>query len=188
MEKTWGWGGIHKGCGENQCRLNCINDIRMHLNMYSDALSTVIFRKENTRSKSWWLSAFYSLTIQSMVRAALLQLTRPSVVSTLGNRPDRRNQQYMHLGVRLFIAGSGTHDPLMRDYSALPTSSGAEEKTNKNFQAAQEATRQDSWGGHGINSSADFLRTIFEDEGGPLEEPLKTTTDPPTTLPESAWC
>jgi hypothetical protein len=187
MKKTWGWENIHKGCGGNQCRLNCINNIRMHLNMYSEALSTAIFRKDNTRSKSWWLSAFYSLIIQSMVRTGLLQLTRTgaSIYPTLGNHPVRRIQQYMHLGVRLFIASSGIRDPLMKDYSALPSSSQEEEQANRNYQAAQEATRRDSWGVHGIKSSADFLRTIFEDEGGPLEEPPKTTTDPPTTLLES---
>jgi hypothetical protein len=159
----------------------------MHLNMYSEALSTAIFRKENTRSKSWWLSAFYSLTIQSMVRAALLQLTRPPVSQMPSNRQVRGIQQYMHLGVRLFIASSSIRDPFMKDYSALPASSQEEKQANKKYQTARKATRQDSWGVHGINSSADFLKMIFEDGGAPLEELPPTTADPTTTPPESTW-
>jgi hypothetical protein len=174
MKKMFEWESIHKGCEGTQCRLHCINNIHVHLNTYSEALSTVIFKKDNMRSKCCWLSVFYSLIIQSMVRIGLLGLiTRTEKHAYAGIRRAKRIQQYMHLGVRLFIASSSIYDPLMRDYSALPTSAGAEEKASRNHQAAQKATRQDSWGVHGIKSSADFLRTIFEDEGGPLEEPPK---------------
>jgi hypothetical protein len=274
MKQMFGWKGIHKSCEGIQCRLDCINNIHMHLNTYSEALSTVIFKKENMRSKFWWLSAFYSLIIQSMVRIGLLELTTrtgiyaeseylskisaikilkeqvdwhkeekytleqekdtrqrvglflaerdqkwldnyPNTISLLlqrlkdakeevrtlraqyydwysadeeGNPTDfeeRYNficnfgsscrrakaiQQYMYLGVRLFIASSGIHDPLMKDYSACPASSAKEEKTNEKYQAAQMAVRRDSWERHGILSSGDFLKIIFEDRAEPLEE------------------
>jgi hypothetical protein len=176
---------MHKGCKGIQCRLNCINNIHMHLNTYSEALLTVTFKKENMRHKCSWLSAFYSLIIQSMVRSGLLELSEIFPFARFGARQSKSIEQYMHIGLRLFIASSGIHDPLMRDYSAIPISSGAEEKANGNYQAARKATRQESWGLRGIKSSADFLRTIFEDEGGPLEEPPKTSTDPRTTLLES---
>jgi hypothetical protein len=93
----------------------------------------------------------------------------------------------MHLGVRLFIASSSIRDPFMKDYSALPASSQEEKQANKKYQTARKATRQDSWGVHGINSSADFLKMIFEDGGAPLEELPPTTADPTTTPPESTW-
>jgi hypothetical protein len=145
----------------------------MHLNTYSEALSTVIFKKENMRSKCSWLSAFYSLIIQSMVRIGLLELTTRTGIYAEPSSSSRRAkviQQYMHLGVRLFIASSGIHDPLMKDYSACPASSSKEEKTNQNYHAAQMAVRRDSWELHGILSSGHCLKRIFEDRGEPLEE------------------
>jgi hypothetical protein len=173
IEKRFDLGTIHRLCPGRQYQLDYTNNVYMHLDMYSEALSTLFFKKGSMRSKDWWLSTFYSLIIRSMVRIGLLEIAKGRAKGEiLATRQVKAIKQYMHLGVRLFIAGSGIHDPLMRDYSALLTSSGTD------YQAAQEATRQDSWGVHGIKSSADFLRTIFEDEGGPLEEPPKNTTDP----------
>ena len=178
----------HRLCPGRQCQLDYINNVHVHVDMYSEALSTLFFKKGSMRSKDWWLSTFYSLVIQSMVRIGLLEIAKGRAKGdSLATRQVKAIQQYMHLGVRLFIASSGIHDPLMRDYSSLPTSSGAEEKANRNYQAAQEATRQNSWGVHGIKSSADFLRTIFEDEGGPPEEPPQKPTQTLLELRKSLY-
>jgi hypothetical protein len=70
----------------------------------------------------------------------------------------------------------------MKNYSKFPASSREEEQANEHYRAAQKATRKDSWAVHGICSSADFLKSIFEDEGDPLEDPAQTSSDPRTYL------
>ncbi|TGO22283.1 hypothetical protein BPAE_0174g00040 [Botrytis paeoniae] len=76
---------------------------------YIDQLSKVFFKKENLRGKTWWLSVFYSLLIQSLVRAIM-----KAIVGDDGAVIPPGRNQYLHLAVRLFRATSGAHDPLAR--------------------------------------------------------------------------
>jgi len=58
----------HSWCTESSCKFNFINNLNLELDLYYDHLQNVFFKKENMREKeSWWLSAFYSFCIQSMV-------------------------------------------------------------------------------------------------------------------------
>jgi hypothetical protein len=120
-------------------------------------LSYVFFKKENLRGKTWWLSAFYSLVIQSVVRRLLLKF-----VETFPPAPPSI-KQYLHLAVRFFIASSGKFDPLACDLHP------AEDEDREHYEAARLAVRQKEWKSLGIENSGDYLRKLFEDDGLPIE-------------------
>ena len=65
----------HQSCKPQSCDVGCVANLEAHLSRYLNELSRVFFLKENLRDiKIWWMSGFYSLCIQSIVRRALLQL------------------------------------------------------------------------------------------------------------------
>ncbi|CCD50690.1 similar to transcription factor Cys6 [Botrytis cinerea T4] len=94
------------------CRLNTKipfrDQVKEEASRYIEQLSKVFFKKENLRGKTWWLSVFYSLVIQSLVRAIL-----KAIVADGGVEIPSSINQYLHLAVRLFVATSGAHDPLV---------------------------------------------------------------------------
>jgi hypothetical protein len=142
------------------------------LEKYLAELSSVFFKKENMRSKSWRLSIFYSLCIQSIVRKALINLlgNGESANASLGAK------QYLHLAVRLFIASSGIQDPLMRNFSAeLENLPDDEASRNEDYRLAQYSTQQKIWPSIGVTSSADYLKYIFEDDGNDMDIELHAT-------------
>jgi hypothetical protein len=129
------------------------------LELYVHELSRVFFKKENMRNKSWWLSVFYSFCIQSIVKHALIRLigdvgpaTQPTLGATL----------HLHLAVRLFIASSGSHDPLMPDYSIEEPQSEEEAIRIKDYELAQYASYQEQWPYFGIKSTKEFLELLFD--------------------------
>jgi hypothetical protein len=127
-----------------------------------DALSKVFFKKENMRVKeTWWLSVFFSFTIQSLVRKLLQQLSYFLASGTAAN-------QYLHLPIRLFIASSGDYDPLMRDYVTLSKGKEADSSYISDLEEAKTAVEQSSWASRDIFSSADYLRNLFEDDIGDI--------------------
>ncbi|SRR6266536_1781473 len=65
------------------------------------------------------------------------------------------SNQYLQLPVRLFIATSGDLDPLVKSTSA--------EEGDPDIEPARFAVNYSSWISVGINSSADYLRLLFED-------------------------
>src|ERR1700709_2307950 len=91
----------HQACSLTGCQIECLAIFHVHLSRYLDELSRVFFRKENMRDvPAWWLSGFYSLCIQSIVRRALIiiigcKTAGDSSSSCLGP------QQFLHLAVRL---------------------------------------------------------------------------------------
>jgi hypothetical protein len=108
---------LHILCEGFYCNVNCIAHLTSALTFYLDELSRVFFKK-NMRNKSWWLSAFYSLCIQSKVRRCLIELitAEPRSKETLGAK------QYLQLAVRLFVGSSGVYDPLVQVFSSEPVS------------------------------------------------------------------
>ena len=140
-------------CKESLCKFDCIANLTSALTLYLDELSRVLFKKENMRDKSWWLSAFYSLCIQSKVRKCLINLVadEPTSKKALGAN------KYLHLAVRLFIGSSGAHDPLVQSFSS--------ESNASDYELAQRAIQQENWKMHGIGSSAEYLNQLFEDDG-----------------------
>jgi hypothetical protein len=119
----------------------------------------VFFKKENLRGKIWWLSVFYSLVIQSIVRKLLQRL-----VDHLPATPSSINR-YLHLAVRLFIASSGGYDPLTRERD--PSSPILEVRKN-NYDAAKISVRQKDWRSLGLQNSGDYLQKLFEDDSSPI--------------------
>jgi hypothetical protein len=122
------------------------------------------------RSKSWRLAIFYSFCIQSIVRKALINLVG------IGGSIDAclRAKQYLHLAVRLFVASSGIHDPLMRSFSAEPENLPDEEASRvEDYRLAQYASQQKEWASIGVLSSADYLKYIFEDDGKDMDSELR---------------
>jgi hypothetical protein len=121
--------------------------------------------------KSWWLSVFYSLCIQSYVRRILIDLAKDQ--KDMSEAFYNGFRQYLHLAVRLFIAASGSHDPLTPDCS-ISTEPSVETKPRlpAAYEVAQRAVQQSNWEAQHIFSSADYLKHIFEDSGGSLGGPV----------------
>lgn len=133
------------------CFAKATESLTSSMGVYIEKLSLVFFKKQNLRDNTWWLSVIYSLTIQSMVR----QILRQTLYSA-------STEQHLYLAVRLFIASSGEHDPLM-DKWVRPSSPPPEEITH--YEAAKLSLRTSQWSSNGLESSRDFLRHIFEDDG-----------------------
>ncbi len=165
---------IHEGCkvSSSACKIDCTLDAERCIARYVDELSRVFFKKENIRFKErWWLSAFYSLCIQGLVRRALLHLKPES-------HTNNETKQYLHLVIRLFGASSGTYDPLIRDY--IICSKESDSSIVEDFKAAQLSLHQYKWTSTGITGSVNYLKQLFEDKG----ECLRTTQ---TTLQSLGW-
>lgn len=153
------------------CKVDCIRDLELQVEQYLDELSRVIFLKENMRNRFWWLSAFYSLCIQGVVRQALVLLSsnNHNKASEIG---ELSSAQYLHIAIRLFSVSSGNHDPLIQDWSSRPASPSVEvgAPSIKDYQNAQSAINQSQWKVNGIKKSGNYLKRLFEDNGGPLAE------------------
>jgi hypothetical protein len=157
-----------------RCKFTCLADLDLHLTLYLNELDRVYFNKDNQRNKeSWWLSAFYSFCIQGIVRRALVRLTSTCVLKCDLNGV----KQYLYLAVRLFIASSGTYDPLIQNLSSdtvLSSTEILEETPNKHYKLAQVAVRQAEWESKGIKGSAEYLKQLFEDVGDVLVKGVRT--------------
>lgn len=160
---------LHYRCTPTKCGITSIAAVKLSLSLHIKELSRVMFKKENMRNNSWWLSAFYSFCIASVVRKYLIELADGQSESY---QPIARHaaKQYMILPLRLFLATSGSHDPLMRDFCI----NGQEPKEADGAQvldlrAAQLAVQQACWATLGIKGSAGYLKFLFEDDGEPLK-------------------
>ena len=142
------------------CKIKCTAKLTSYLNEYLDELSWVFFRKKDLRSKAWWLSIFYSFCIQAEVRRCLQSLTE-------GLKQFSWVDEYLHLAVRLFIAASGTYDPLFQLNLDTEEAAGVSEgtSTNQDFGIARLAVFHTS---SGYASSGEYLKGIFEDTGATL--------------------
>ena len=169
---------IHLECQPSQCRMEAIANLNLHLGLYLDELSRVLFKKENMRNKKlWWLSVFYSLCIQSYVRKSLVALgSHPLGRVDSSLRADHSLQQwglaqYLYVPIKLFTAVSGTYDPIKSGSSStssvpkvLQSSSGAAVVlSNEDLVIARTAVNQHDWEAKGIDSSFHYLKRIFED-------------------------
>jgi hypothetical protein len=142
----------HESCYGDSCKVQYFSNLHLNITLYLDELSRVFFKKENlTTRDGYWISTFYSFCIQATVRKLLQTLSRcttPHRESALS-----ASKQYLHLAINLFIASSGTYDPLTTDYSVV----------EPGHVAGYEDIflLQQTLGGP-VQSSADYLRNIFE--------------------------
>jgi len=172
----------HRNCDFSSCRLGCIEAIRVNVALYLQELSRVFFKEENLRNKrSWWLSTFYSFCIQSAVRKALIALMRDLPAELHGERSIYA-KQYLYLPIRLFIASSGSYDPVKsRDDWYFPDSNDSYDfPTGADYGEARLVVQFEEWASHGVSGSADHLRRIFEDTGDDVEagQPCSEDNDP----------
>jgi hypothetical protein len=147
--------------------IKSIETLETYLKMFLTESSRVFFKKDNLRSRTWWLSMFYGLCIQSMVRRGLI-----AILEYYPWKQHARHsaiKEYLQIALRLFVATSGTYDPLMKSYSAndpLAFWKTKEEKArDQNFKAAQQVVKQENWAFLGISGSMQFLRNLFQDSG-----------------------
>jgi hypothetical protein len=72
-----------------------------------------------------------------------------------------QSKQYMHIPLRLFIASSGTYDPLARDLLSFSDE-------HDDYEQARQAVGHGDWCLSGIRDSGSYLKTLFEDDGSPI--------------------
>jgi hypothetical protein len=147
----------------------------MSITHYLDELAKVFFKKDNRRNKELsWLSTFYSFCIQSLVRTALLEITKiPTMTGTCATNPAAT--QYLYLPLRLFIASnSGSKDPLFSDEN-----SEIESPDSEDYKQAREAVNYADWSSTGIQNWGEYLKRLFQDDGSTLEfTPAKAQAPP----------
>jgi hypothetical protein len=149
----------HEACTPTLCMVECSANLTLHLKSYLDEFSRVIFRKENLQSnRAWWLSAFYSLCIQDIVRKLLVDIVR-KLSYECGEGDALAPKRYLHLAVKLFLASSGGYDPVMTNYDSGESVRAAE---THHFKLAQYAVGQSSWADRDIYSSRDYLCGLFD--------------------------
>ena len=134
----------------------------MNLTLYLDELSRVFFKKESLRDKTtWYISTMYSFSIQAYVRRALQKLsaddeaegTRPPRCTAIGHSPLAASDGFLHLAIYLFIASSGTWDPLAIDHEIDKDNSSEFYNDVVSLRTALEVP---------ICTSGIFLKNIFE--------------------------
>ncbi|KAE9369180.1 hypothetical protein N431DRAFT_345414 [Stipitochalara longipes BDJ] len=153
----------HDQCVVASCQIECFAELKKNISLYLTELSRVFFKKANMRNKQqWWLSCFYSFCIQSLVKKLLLALeTRQSDGGFLACR------EYLQLPIKLFIAISSNHDPLVADIKKfgelelgrIPPNLHDEEEAN--YKVAQIAVDRCKWKADGVSGSAEYLRRLF---------------------------
>lgn len=159
----------HLPCSRSSqsCQVECVANLTLYLNKYMDELSRVIFRSY----KECWLAIFYSFCLQSVVRRALIILANGQ-----REKPGWINE-YLHIAIRLFIAVSGTYDPLiqpMEENTAKKHRFLAKDSptTSEDCEAARVVIGLPD---DNFHSSGDYLKKIFDDTGAPISynaEPL----------------
>ncbi|ESZ96622.1 hypothetical protein SBOR_2989 [Sclerotinia borealis F-4128] len=166
-----GLGDSHEACELFICKVDCVRNIELQLEQYLDELSRVTFLKENMRSRIWWLSTFYSFCIQGVIRQALILLSSNGQ-NEVSKSEELGSAQYLYIAIRLFTVSSGNHDPLIRDWSSEFAFSSLDDEAPRieDYQNAQSAIKQSDWRLKGIKKSGNYLKNLFEDNGGTLTE------------------
>lgn len=78
---------------------------------------------------------------------------------------------YQRLPVRLFIASMASYDPIWTPDTSLSN------ELLDHYIRARSAVRQRAWADAVIQSSADYLRMLFEDDGQPMESQAISPVD-----------
>lgn len=159
----------HQVCPWPSCKVTCLANLNLHSTQYLDELDSVFFNKERQHNRqAWWLSAFYSFCIQGLVRKALIDLMS---IQNIG-ADSCSARQYLYLAIRLFIAVSGNYDPLVKNLTASlvsPSADNSRAVRYEHYERAQLAVQHLYWESKGIHSSADYLKQLFEDDGGDIK-------------------
>ncbi|EDO02812.1 predicted protein [Sclerotinia sclerotiorum 1980 UF-70] len=118
-------------------------------------------------------AAIYQASIGSGVIRQFLILLSPTGQNEVSKDWELSSTQYLHIAIRLFTVSSGNHDPLIKDWSselAFPSTDGGAPSI-EDYRNAQLAIKQPDWKLKGIKKSGNYLKRLFEDNGGTLAEP-----------------
>ncbi|KAI2630237.1 hypothetical protein GGS26DRAFT_103160 [Hypomontagnella submonticulosa] len=159
--------GLHRNCIPTKCQVQPFQNLSSKIKSFTDELSKVIFRKENRlHEKRWWLSAFYSLWLQSYVRRTVRFI---EIQSKAQLNPEIKNacSTYLLLALELFDATSAAFDPLMTVWSLEDEPPNMDLRLMKYYRLAQKALFSEQLA-YDTCSSIDYLRRLYDDIDIPL--------------------
>ncbi|TGO51188.1 hypothetical protein BOTNAR_0365g00050 [Botryotinia narcissicola] len=203
-----------KVTSSNFCKDRNVDSLMFAIKRYVEQPSKVFFKKENLRGKTWWLSVFYSLVIQSLVRAIM-----KAIVGDGGAEIPSSINQYLHLAVRLFIVSSGAHGPLVSkpnssascdsckrrkfkctrwkpfcdacQYFQCPCiysgKSEIDDSEIEDYKVASLSVQHAKWQSYRLNSSGEYLQHLFQDSGQPITHETTINNEPQTTHSKGYW-
>ena len=149
---------FHHACKPQRCGLHSIAKLQQSSSIYISVLHDVMFSKWGlSNQRYWWLAIFYSLCIQSFVRVNLIKLSERVRSSSRDLDQCSDAKLYLHSFISLFQAASAEYDPI----TMVDHLSGAE---MSQITLARIAVNPWHWEEHGIHSSYDHLRRIFDVE------------------------
>ncbi|KAI1771162.1 hypothetical protein F4818DRAFT_214457 [Hypoxylon cercidicola] len=152
---------LHNKCATSKCQVNAIQDLSSNIVSFTDELSKIVFRKDNRlHERRWWLSAFYSLWIQSHVRRIILTMSQSKV--ELSADMKRACSDYLLLALDLFDAASASFDPIISAWSLEEEPSNMDLRLMKYYLHAQRALLSEQWA-RPIGSSVKYLRWLYQD-------------------------
>jgi hypothetical protein len=154
----------HQSCNSTSCSVNCIASLNNGITSYLEELSEAFLLKENLRNEErLWLSIFYSLCIQGIVRRVLIELVK---APTADLSEHTGIKEYLYLPLQLFIGISGSYDPLVDGLNS-GRNSAAEKDSAQAIVSARKAVGQEMWKVKCISGSGDYLKRLFGlDESG----------------------
>jgi hypothetical protein len=127
-------------------------------------LSRTLFRKGGLQNdRSWWLSVFYSLCIQSLVRINLNILISSIEDGKRQSVNDKFSgpKTYLYPLLQLFEAASAEYDPITKEEDEA----NLELSARIHIKLAQMAINRKDWRRRDITSSYAYLRRLFQVDG-----------------------
>jgi hypothetical protein len=96
--------------------------------------------------------------------------TKEEIRETMQRSPYSVAENYLSVALRFFVAISGIYDPLTKSTKpheniTSKTKICLETDSEKHFQAAREAVKQETWKATGISGSMQYLQNLFNDNG-----------------------
>ncbi|KAI2605530.1 hypothetical protein GGR54DRAFT_633490 [Hypoxylon sp. NC1633] len=153
---------LHDDCVVGHCQIQPFQDLSANIKCFTDELSKVLLRKENRlHERRWWLSAFYSIWIQSYVRRTIRFVENVSKVPLDPETKEACSSSFL-LALELFDVTSATFDPLMSAWSLEEEPPHMDLKLMKYYRLAQKALLSNQWP-HDIRSSIHYLSRLYHD-------------------------
>ncbi|KAI1799736.1 hypothetical protein F4811DRAFT_76096 [Daldinia bambusicola] len=152
---------LHDDCVPGTCCVRPFQELSSNIQDFAEELSRVIFRKENRlQEKRWWLSAFYSLWIQSYVRRTIRFLeAQPELQFT--SETKQTHSDYLLIALELFDATSASFDPLMSTWSLEEEPPNVDLRLIKYYRLAQKALSEQCK--YHTSGSIEYLRRLYHD-------------------------
>lgn len=162
---------LHHACRPDRCRLHSVAKLQQSTSIYMNALHDIMFSKWGfSNDRSWWLSVFYSLCIQSFVRANLMKLSEHAQTSTQISNQWSDAKVYLHSFISLFQAASAEYDPITMEQQEFLLPPEMDQLT-----LARIAVNPWHWEEQGVYNSYDHLRRIFNVDQDSCEAIAKAT-------------